>query len=387
MKYKILLFLLMYLNCVTGQNIQRINIGQNTNTTQTLQLSSIAESIKYIPLETTDECLLHSDILQIELDGEMIYLCDGYFIFKFNLEGKFLKKIGNKGQGPGEYGSLIVDFLLDTQEKTVTVFDRARRKFIVYDTEGRFIREYNSDFEGVGPMAFLNKDNYIAYISTFIYERSNNWYDLALMDKKGKVVSKYAFSNENNRRYGLSIYPGVMYFYQGKLMFRNPYEEIIYQLDEKKKNPVYVFDLGRYKDAKDESDFQVRIGKNGKAESITSNPLSKEKLSIYRLCETSEFLFITYVKDDKTLMGVFDKQKKQFYNLGVKNEFGIIEDFEKGLLFWPRLGIKGNMMIGYRQAYEMKSLDSKVVASGLRAILNKMDEEDNQVLIFVTLKK
>lgn len=61
------------------------------------------------------------------------------FIFKFSPEGRFLKSFVRFGQGPGEleYGGTV----LINPENEVMAKDPSKTKFLVYDREGRFLRE------------------------------------------------------------------------------------------------------------------------------------------------------------------------------------------------------------------------------------------------------
>ena len=62
------------------------------------------DEAKFIKLETTDSCLI-SEMKQISYVDGKIYIADelSQSVYIFNDSGSFLKKIGVKGQGPGEY--------------------------------------------------------------------------------------------------------------------------------------------------------------------------------------------------------------------------------------------------------------------------------------------
>lgn len=61
------------------------------------------------------------------------------YVFKFSPEGRFLKSFVRFGQGPGEleYGGMV----LINSENDVMAKDPSKAKFLVYDREGRFLRE------------------------------------------------------------------------------------------------------------------------------------------------------------------------------------------------------------------------------------------------------
>lgn len=58
----------------------------------------------FIPLETNDSCLF-SEIREIEIVDNKIYIIDNKRsgLLVFDISGKFITKIGNLGNGPGEY--------------------------------------------------------------------------------------------------------------------------------------------------------------------------------------------------------------------------------------------------------------------------------------------
>lgn len=66
-------------------------------------LSEIASDVQYIPLETNDNCLIGGE-LNISISGNDIIAADHQTrsFYRFNNSGKYINKIGNQGQGPGE---------------------------------------------------------------------------------------------------------------------------------------------------------------------------------------------------------------------------------------------------------------------------------------------
>lgn len=68
-----------------------------------LHLEQLTKSLKLIQLETNENSLL-TGVLDIKLFHEEIYVSDASRrILIFDQEGKFLKVLGKRGEGPGEY--------------------------------------------------------------------------------------------------------------------------------------------------------------------------------------------------------------------------------------------------------------------------------------------
>ena len=84
-------------------------------------------------------------------DGS-IYVSDGYAsarIVKFSSEGEFLLDWGTRGTGPGEFGlphNLVVD-----AEGRVYVTDRDNQRIQVFDSEGRFLDQWQ-DVGGISTL-------------------------------------------------------------------------------------------------------------------------------------------------------------------------------------------------------------------------------------------
>ncbi len=98
-------------------------------------------------IDTEKEDLLKSGLTDIETfdvdtEGNIFIIqwqSKENFIFKFSPEGRFLKSFIRFGQGPGEleYGGMV----LINPENEVMAKDPSKKKFLVYDREGRFLRE------------------------------------------------------------------------------------------------------------------------------------------------------------------------------------------------------------------------------------------------------
>lgn len=77
--------------------------------------------------------------LQVAEDGS-IFLTDESQFLKFTPDGKYLKNIFIKGQGPGEIQSSFYFYHL--QDENIFVYDPMNRKIIFMDQEGKLIDEF-----------------------------------------------------------------------------------------------------------------------------------------------------------------------------------------------------------------------------------------------------
>ena len=83
-------------------NEHRIDVYTATqNKADVLNVSQIAEDIEFLPLETTDECLLGDGIRNLVVTQSDIIIFDGEEVcYRFGRNGKFKNRIGRKGNGP-----------------------------------------------------------------------------------------------------------------------------------------------------------------------------------------------------------------------------------------------------------------------------------------------
>jgi hypothetical protein len=118
-------------------------------------MSSLFKKIKPIPLETTDESLI-GYIHEVQIfDGKIFVLDKNYAkgLFIFDMDGKFIRKIGRIGEGTGEYIDLS-DFTVDETKNEIYLNDRGKNSIMIYDINtGRYIRQIN-----------LSERKYSAYI-------------------------------------------------------------------------------------------------------------------------------------------------------------------------------------------------------------------------------
>lgn len=105
-----------------GQKMKPITLNLAkaiTEKTEEMMLSEIATDVRYIPIETREDCLFGKgfDIRYME-DG--IFAVSGESYFRFDKDGKFLNKIGSKGQGPEEY-TMGLFYFIDPVRKYVGI--------------------------------------------------------------------------------------------------------------------------------------------------------------------------------------------------------------------------------------------------------------------------
>ena len=162
--------------------------------------SSLYKGIKTILLETNESCLIGA-IDKMRVFDNYIFIMDCFIaksLYVFDKEGRFIRKIGNNGQGPGEYVQLS-DFTIDKENKIVYVLDSHLSQINKYDiTTGKFIHTVKLDqsvesrnIEYVGGKL---------YADAYFRENSNNQYLLrTIQEPSGKEEHQYLNVVEYNK--------------------------------------------------------------------------------------------------------------------------------------------------------------------------------------------
>lgn len=118
---------------------------------------SLVMTYRYLPLETTEECLI-GKIEKIDSDDSSVFIFDrdNSSAMRFSLEdGSFICKYGSRGRGPGEFVSLNY-MAVDKRKKEVCLLDFDQYKLMYFNYDGTFLRE-EPQFYGFSQMEFCGE--------------------------------------------------------------------------------------------------------------------------------------------------------------------------------------------------------------------------------------
>ena len=92
----------------------------------------VIDSVRYLQLETNDDCLI-SYVSQLFCTDREIIIFDIYTqaVYVFDYGGKFLRKLHKQGQGPGEYAT-ILSISMDETRNEILIVDSGSR-VLCYD--------------------------------------------------------------------------------------------------------------------------------------------------------------------------------------------------------------------------------------------------------------
>ena len=235
-RYCCLLLILWLFSCGKEKQIDLKEIPVDFNQNSPVLLSEIAEEITAIELELTDESIINPDrIKRIVISEDYIFVGGIDKIFVFNKEGKFVRSIGSKGQGPGEYRT-IRNF--DIDEKNERLFVNAWHKIICYDLQGILLKEtlLIPETEFIVDVSYINDELLIIgyqsgredanglFNHSAIYHLND---EFQIIDSCTimKIYERFGFSTSGTEEYILwadsTVYFYYPYFYPSPAYFPN----------------------------------------------------------------------------------------------------------------------------------------------------------------------
>lgn len=330
-----------------GKLTEKENIG----------LSEIAKDVRYIPLETSEECLL-SDELQLYYSSEYIFVGDQKIqkFYRFDKDGKFLNAIGKKGEGPEEY-PMALFFYVDEKEKNVYLTSSQTQSLYRYDYSGTYKGEIKLSET---PWMIEKLDgNFLVYNNGFNRIKRDAVKELLLFNPKGEVVKSLPSTIKDEKLDMLLMEFPFFYSFNSRLYYKNPLLDDVFLIEENLKlKPVYKINTGSPKREKEGYKDLKKYAQN---------------LSVRSIFENSKLRLITYVYKDSFHYFLVDKKSGKAANVG-KDTPGFTDDIKGGPLFMP-----------YRLFNSDQNVFIAVLPSEDAAFMNR-NPDDNPVIVVAELK-
>jgi hypothetical protein len=354
----------------------------------TMLLSEIAEDITFIPLEVTDECLVRSDLIPL-FHKDYIVVHDGYPnpIFLFDRTGKFIRKIGNRGQGPGEY---IHSKNLIIVNDELFVYDVDTYKTLCYDLHtGKHLRTKRHDFDATPQGVWCFNDSVLVYYFSIPSTERNpqefaHIHTLTLDFETTDKLWHEKFQSslvEKEDRYTPPL------DVQTYLKDGNRY--IMDQNDEKEKGKVYYIN----KHFEKIPAYQISLGRDPK----------KKSYNILSMLDTDRFMFFwgETLPNHYSRTIIYDKttQKSKYIISEFGFPWGFHNDIDGSIPLWMRWNTNLNQNVIWEviSPYKLKELMShsyyknieiknKEKHKAIKNYLASAKEDDNPIIFLVTLK-
>ncbi|OFX78844.1 MAG: hypothetical protein A2X19_11035 [Bacteroidetes bacterium GWE2_39_28] len=395
-------------------DLRVIDVESNVGKSRQVFLSEVAESIEYIPLETTEESFLGIPSRnQFVYENDLLFVCQKGDYFKiFNSKGNYLSAFNQRGNGPKEY---VVPnmFVVDSSAKVLSI--GSVRNIVEFKITGEYIRTINYPVEeSLRGLRYndLGKigNNYYILSHNINTSKDNLNYSAIILDSTSKIVLKIPYpkiSREfvnklaqkklfNGLRIPTSqITPRLFRFKNNVRVITETDENIISVNEDLLIDTVYRLKYGKYCIKNYPDSYNI---------TTTNAPFLQLYGGIY---ESSAFLFMSFRTGKLPLKhweytnrnGVkmsspvscsyFNKKTGQFTFIDPcgLDEFGLIDDIEGGPAFWPRYISQDDYMVNHIDAFTfIQYAKTNNVSEKFKKIAASLNESNNLVLIRVKLK-
>ncbi len=395
--------------CIANHNVKSIAVGNALDSRCQLNLSKIAQSVEYIPLDdggVVDGLLIDEKNLSLKVsDSGDLFIFQrqrGQDILKiFSSTGQFKSSRISYGRGPGEFMNgvkSVAEF-----DNTLVLLDYCNA--IVYrDGEfSRFVRLWDFYPDGCFfcNIELLDNDSMLVLYDyknegrVSIFDLVNNRIieDKVIGNTKaGRAGGKPIVINGETKTSSsvVAMYKVCKSSGSGFTCASGGSDTIFTirrDLGVLNVEPLYNLDFGRYRKNTSMEDFY--LGGVHLHEPEEWNGTYSETDNYLFFCVIFPYKgFPNIPQPQRWVPIVYDKVDGKTYSLNFNKKFnanGFVNDIDGGMPFWPQYHIE-NKLYKFVSASDFIYMASKSNSPKMKAVAAKLTEESNPVLIVVTLK-
>ncbi len=357
------------------------------NSGKPLLMSDFIEDIEYIRPEYPAS--LVDMIFDVNLDDNHLLLQVRDRLYCYSRQGKFLREIGRKGQGPKEHLGVRSSTLYNG---IVAINSNYRKEILRYDIQGNYLGQ--SPVSGnVYKISMLDTNRVVTHLQHGTLMDDPNLFVTGLLNSRGDTIQ--LIKTESYYPIGVAQSPSTWNYADTVRVF-TCINDTVYSVSRDTIAPKYILNLGKFKVSK-EAFADIRV-------------LSEERNKyIYTTSygETSQYLLMMFPYDGKRWMAVYDKSTGKMSSWNRKadeiNRHGFIEGGEwendidggTGLTFLKQVGknyLTANILPDElrTQFYKNKiSVDVKYPEKqkALEKLIESLDDDENPVVVLYKLKK
>lgn len=263
------------------------------------RFSEFVEAVEMIPLEFTDESIL-GEIKKVVLSEDFIFVMERFNsagIYTFDRSGKFLYRIGSRGQGPEECAD-VDDFSINEKDRLIYIYDSVRKKVFVFSFDNEFIKTIPMDYSATN----MEYQDGLFYLYREDARYGVPLYSLVIKDINGDLVEKY---------YPMSDLPKshdcVFCKRENDILFAQDMNDSVFVLSGEKLSPVYYID---YKDRSMAPEDRMDI-KHDVRRSIDVLLEKRTIAGIQGVFEIHDKVFIKSINVIVPVLSIYDKVKKE----------------------------------------------------------------------------
>lgn len=344
-----------------------IDLEKVLSSEETVNLSTLSNNLTYIPLETTSQCLLKR-LAGFAFFNNTLLVSDRDVLYQYDNQGKFIRKVGQRGSGPKDHLSITV-ILKDDKRETLNLF--TNRKMLVYDKNMEYVKSVRLDEDYYFGGSMTPWGSYFMYLGSRFKLKgdTSTVYSYAEVDTLGKIIDKIPNLSPIEKNYSGMIYSDLpLYKYKGEVRYLEYGNDTLFTFSSKRERiPYAICHLGSKKQR------QLDIAGISEQQFKAMDSF----LLVNNICEDERYLYISmrWGAEDNYQYALFDKKTGEVKNIGTE---GFKNDIDGGVSFFPWYIDEDGTRIMTVPAEEIVEKNSKKNAS-----LSKVKEDDNPVFMIV----
>jgi hypothetical protein len=353
------------------------------------RLTEFASNVEYTPLQTIESSLMGGIRGKIINKEKRIYIQSGEEILSFDMDGKYLFKLQNRGRGPEEY-TYLDDFDVSSDNKILTILSSITHKLLVYEiSETGFTFQRSVTLKDPAPYKINmipESDNVFLAIPPW---RGTEPTLSLMINTAGDTIhfKPNCYKYKNVRKTGSRANNEMLVYSVGdKACFKEEFSDTVYSVGamENSFSPRMIFDT--------HGTLSTPGMKGG------SETAGDRTIYVANIFETSRYVFYYYGTKDARNRILFDKKTNNKYKLDTESE--LKDDLSGG----PDFNIEflnnycsGDKLFSFLDAITLKKyvagedfINAKVSdpkkKEELKKLADSLNETDNPVLVVVTPK-
>lgn len=362
-----------------GSAVYAIDLEQALQTTQTVPLSHIADSVEYILLKTPQAMPLGS-VRQVDATKEFVFVTVADGIHQFDRRGHYIRPIGRIGRGPKEY-----------QVPSMAV-SQAERK--IYVPNCPKILAFSFDSQEVEQIEWAHSSADEIFVDQgVIYAAFQTWDGISKSRLLGfnrqkdtilHIPNYHALDDIQVEVAMLSNFSNPAYRYNGSLFYKGfAADDTVFRLANNTYNPHATIDMGRFKCPLPTHMEAVFHQLNAGGDYYQINTFGEDDLYLHLVCAPfgNPELGHPYV--------LFDKKTQQGFKLqDAQGKAGFTDDLNGGAPFVPGL-FKEDCYVSVADAVEFIEANGhrKEAAPKLKQFLGTITPQSNPIVTIVRCKK
>jgi len=350
-----------------------------------INASDIIEEVRFIPLETNKEALI-AYYNNIMIYDDKIYIIDnlqgsGSGLFIFDMNGKFLNKIGQKGGGPQDFG-LPSGFDIARNGNYFMVYDNWKRRNMYYDMDGNFLKKSNVSFRQFFTFGILPSNTVVSVTGKSDHNHHLGDYDkyrLVFSDTLGNI-NKFGFEFDDNMN--LPVGWSSIYRYNNELLYYQQYANSIYSVTDTLIREKYRIDCSNF------SAFDIKkINQYDKMEDF--DEYWYRTANLYpSISENNNHLFFTINNMKEYHRYFYDKRSGKhigFKKMNFDNDFCV--QFSNNFYSYGDYFIRIVSPVELAELKKNRDKEGKPLSEKFSKMIDGLDEEDNDVLVLFKIKE